>query len=175
MLSAQNIESELSYAYLHAIASRGGIICEVAGRHSDEAGVDAVLRVKGKLAPDSILTQFPVEVQLKATKRVRIERDGKYSYSLKVKNYDELRSIHALAPQLLVVLFLPADVGKWLEHSEDCLVTRRCAYWISLRGAGETDQDSKTVYIPRVNLLSVDALRTLMTRFSKQEVLDYVE
>jgi hypothetical protein len=42
MLFAQNIESELSYAYLHAIASRGGIICEVAGRHSDEAGVDAV-------------------------------------------------------------------------------------------------------------------------------------
>ena len=87
MLTDQNIESELSYAYLHAIASRGAIICEMTGRHSDEAGVDAVLRVKGRLAQDSILTQFAVEVQLKATKMVPVERDGKYSYSLKVKNY----------------------------------------------------------------------------------------
>jgi len=52
MLTMQNVESELSYAYLHAVASRAQIICECTGRHSDEAGVDAVLRVKGKLARD---------------------------------------------------------------------------------------------------------------------------
>ena len=174
MLTDQNIESELSYAYLHAIASRGGIICESTGRHSDEAGVDAVLRVKGRLAQESVLTQFTVEVQLKATKMVPVEQDGKYSYSLKVKNYDELRSTNTGAPQLLVVLFLPADAETWLTHDEDCLVARRCAYWLSVRGTAETAHDSRTVYIPRTNLLSVDALRTLMTRFSKQEPLDYV-
>ena len=86
---------------------------------------------------------------------------------------DELRSTNTGAPQLLVVLFLPADADQWLTHGEDCLVARRCAYWLSLRGAAETDQGSKTVYIPRANLLSVDALRTLMTRFSQLEVLDY--
>jgi hypothetical protein len=46
MLSMQNIESELSYAYLHAVASRCGIICESSGRHTDDAGVDAVLRCR---------------------------------------------------------------------------------------------------------------------------------
>ena len=92
MLTDQNIESELSYAYLHAIASRGGIICESAGRHTDEAGVDAVLRVKGMLDLDSILTQFTVDVQLKATKKIPIEQNERYSYSIKVKNYNELRS-----------------------------------------------------------------------------------
>ncbi len=173
MLTTQNIESELSYAYLHAIASRAGIICENTGRHTDEAGVDAVLRVKGTLAADSVLTQFPVEVQLKATKQVPIEQDGKYSHSLKVKNYDELRSTNTGAPQLLIVLFLPTDAAMWLSHSEDFLVTRRCAYWVSLRGAPETDQDSKTVYIPKVNVLSVDNLREVMTRFSRREVIDY--
>ena len=75
---------------------------------------------------------------------------------------------------MLVVLFLPEDADAWLRHNEKRLVTRRCAYWLSLRGAPEVDQGSQTVYIPRANLLSVDALRTLMTRFSKQEVLDYV-
>jgi len=67
MLTTQNIEAELSYAYLHAVASRAGIICERTGRGSDDAGVDAVLRVKGQLAEDSRLTSFTVDVQLKAT------------------------------------------------------------------------------------------------------------
>ena len=174
MLTDQNIESELSYAYLHAIASRGGIICESAGRHTDEAGVDAVLRVKGMLDLDSILTQFTVDVQLKATKKIPIEQNERYSYSIKVKNYNELRSTNTGAPQLLVVLYLPADANTWLDLSEECLVTRRCAYWVSLRGAPETDQDSKTVYIPKSNVLSVESLRVLMTRFSKLEVLDHV-
>jgi hypothetical protein len=175
MLTTQNIESELSYAYLHAVASRAGIICESTGRHTDEAGVDSVLRVKGMLAQDSILTQFPVEVQLKATKQIPIEQNGRFSYSLKVKNYNELRSTNTGAPQLLVVLYLPVDSNTWLDHSDECLVTRRCAYWLSLRGAPATDQDSKTVYIPKTHLLSVDALRVLMTRFSKREDLHYDE
>jgi hypothetical protein len=175
MLTNQNIESELSYAYLHAVASRAGIICEVAGRHTDEAGVDAVLRVKGQLANDSILTQFAVEVQLKATKQVPIERNGNYSYSLKAKSYNELRSMNTGAPQLLIVFYLPEDSSSWLDHSEECLVSRRCAYWVSLHGAPETDVGSRTVYIPRANLLSVESLRAVMTRFSRREVLNYVE
>jgi hypothetical protein len=175
MLSSQNIESELSYAYLHAVASRGGIMCEVLGRHADEAGVDVQLRVKGRLAENSILTQFAIDVQLKATKKKPVEQDGKYSYSLKRKNYDELRSVDTGAPQLLVVLFLPEDATTWLTHSEECLVTRRCAYWLTLRGAPATDQESRTVYIPTANLLSVEAIRDLMTRFSRREVLNYAQ
>lgn len=174
MLTIQNIESELSYAYLHAVASRARIICEYTGRHTDDAGVDAVLRVKGKLAPDSVFTQFAVDVQLKATKQPPIEQDGRYSHSLKVKNYDELRSTNTGAPQLLVVLFLPQNAETWLTHSEEGLIARRCAYWASLRGAPATDQDSRTVYVPRVNLLSVVGLRELMTRFSRRETIDYV-
>jgi hypothetical protein len=169
----QNIESELSYAYLHAIASRAGIICEYVGRHSDAAGVDAVLRVKGRLDPNSSLTQFTIDVQLKATKKVPVERAGRYSHSLEVKNYDELRSIDVGAPQLLVVLFLPDDVEAWLVHDEEGLVSRRCAYWLSLHGAPGTDRDSKTVYVPRANMLSVNRLLELMTRYSKGEVIGY--
>lgn len=174
MLTIQNIESELSYAYLHAIASRAGIICECTGRHSDAAGIDAVLRVKGKLADDSILKQFTVDVQLKATRQVPVEQHERFSHSLDVKNYDELRSTDAAAPQLLVVLYLPEDAETWLSHAEDGLVTRRCAYWASLYGAPSTNQDSRTVYIPRANMLSVVQLRNLLTRYSRREVIGYV-
>jgi hypothetical protein len=104
MLSLQNIESELSYAYLHAVASRAGFICTCTDRHSDEAGVDAVIRVVGQLAVDSVFTSFTVDVQLKATSVEPVEHNGRYSYSLGLKNYNELRSTTAAGPQLLVVL-----------------------------------------------------------------------
>lgn len=37
----QNIESELSYAYLHAVAAKAGMSCKQGDRHDDGAGVDA--------------------------------------------------------------------------------------------------------------------------------------
>lgn len=175
MLSAQNIESELSYAYLHAVASRCGIICDSTHRHTDEAGVDAVLRVRGKLANDSTLTQFTVDVQLKASKVAPIEQDGKYSHSLKLKNYDELRSTSTGAPQLLVVLYLPSKPDEWLSQSEESLVARRCAYWLSLHNAPPSPNAThQTVYIPKTNVLSTELLRDVMTRFSREEAIHYV-
>jgi hypothetical protein len=175
MLSTQNIEAELSYAYLHAVASRTGVICELGGRHSDAAGVDATLRVAGPpLSADSILTRFIVEVQLKATRREPAERGDHYPVSLPIKNYDELRSTTAVAPQLLVVLFLPNDPNQWLTHGEEQLITRRCAYWASLHGAPPSENDtSQTVYVPRGNQLSVTGLLNLLTRFSRREVVSY--
>jgi len=68
MLTDQNIEAELSYAYLHAVASKAGFSCEYRNRHLDGAGVDATITEDGRqLAGDSVLTSFSVDVQLKAT------------------------------------------------------------------------------------------------------------
>src|SRR5262249_3391921 len=131
-LTVNDIEAELSYAYLHAVAARAGFGCEYAGRLSDSAGVDAYLRIKERLAPDSLLTNFPIEVQLKATSKVPALEAGHYSYWLDdVKRYDELRLRNAPMPKVLVVLFLPEDPARWLDHSEDALIARRCAYWVS--------------------------------------------
>ena len=41
-LSPPNIESELSYAYLHAVASKAGMACNAGSRHEDNNGIDAV-------------------------------------------------------------------------------------------------------------------------------------
>jgi hypothetical protein len=40
-LSSQNIEAELSYAYIHAIAAQCGMACAIGSRHEDNAGIDA--------------------------------------------------------------------------------------------------------------------------------------
>ena len=174
LLSENNIKAELSYAYLHAVSARAGFSCEEGSRHEDGIGVDAKLRVKERFGADSTLTNFTVDVQLKATADQPTEVAGKFAYSLRLKNYDELRSVECQAPQLLVVLILPADKGQWLVHSVERLVCQRCAYWLSLRSAPESPNDTaQTVYIPKDNQLSVQKLRKLMARFSRREVINY--
>ncbi|MBA3921339.1 MAG: DUF4365 domain-containing protein [Nostocaceae cyanobacterium] len=53
---------------------------------------------------------------------------------------------------------------------EVCL--KRCAYWVSLRGQAEsTNQTNVTVYVPRQNIFSVDALKTLIQRIAAGEAI----
>jgi Domain of unknown function (DUF4365) len=174
-LTENDIKAELSYAYLHAIAARAGFGCEVAGRHSDNAGVDAYIRVRERLAPDSVHTNFPFEVQLKATSKLPALEANRYSYWMQdTERYDELRERSGPMPKLLVVLFLPADAAQWLEHSEEMLIARRCAYWTSLWEAPKSsNKTGQTVHLPQANLLSAPGLRTVARLLSQEEELTY--
>ena len=125
LLSMNEMAAELSYAYLHAVASRAGFACEIAGRQSDRAGIDARLHIKERLAPNAAFTDFPIEVQLKATSRTPVLRNEHYSYWLKSDHYDKLRNPGVWNLRLLVVLFLPEDQSQWLMHDEDGMVTRK--------------------------------------------------
>jgi hypothetical protein len=175
MLTGQNIEAELSYAYLHAVATRCGFGCEYTTRHMDNAAVDAIVREDDRfLAADSILSSFEVHVQLKATFQRLPEADGRWSYRLPLGQYNKLRSTRVSAPRMLVVLLLPDNAEDWLRHSEDGLLAQRCAYWVSLRGAPDSENaESQTVYVPRRQLLSPESLTGLMTRFSRREEVLY--
>ena len=176
MLTQQNIEAELSYAYLHAVATKAGFSCEYRPRHLDDAGVDATITEHGrKLANDSVLTSFSMDAQLKATYRELPEEHRRISYSLTVPHYDKLRITNIAAPRILILMRLPQDPEEWLQITEESLVAKRCAYWLSLRGAPEsTNTRDQTVYIPRDNLLSPQGLTNLMTRVSRREEIPYV-
>jgi hypothetical protein len=168
------MEAELSYAYLHAVASRAGFACDIAGRQSDRAGIDARIHVKERLAPMALFTDFAIEIQLKATSRNPAVRKEHYSYWLKSDHYEKLRNPGVWSLRLLVVLFLPEDQSQWLIHDEQGMVSRRCAYWVSLKGAPPSENETgQTVYIPIANTFSHDGLRALATRFACQEAFAY--
>ncbi len=175
MLTEQNIEAELSYAYLHAVATRAGFACEYTTRHMDSVTVDAIVREAGRfLAADSVLGSFEAHLQLKATYQRLKEIDARWSFSLPLHQYNRLREPRVQNPRILVVMQLPANPEEWLRHSEDALVARQCAYWVSLRGAPASDNEKdQTVYVPRSQRLSPDNLTALMTRFSRREVIRY--
>jgi len=174
MLSEQDIEAELSYAYLHLVASRAGFNCTVANRHRDNYGVDATVEEDGRqLDPVSLLLSFALHVQLKATRVPPVERDGRFSYSLPIGQYNALRQTLVAVPRILVMLFLPASPNEWVASSELGTTLGGCAYWVSLRGARTSARNSRTIYLPREQALTVESLQELMRRISLIEEITY--
>ena len=173
-MTRQEIEAELSYAYLHAVASRAGVACQYCSRQFDHAGVDAQLKVVRDFGP-ATLTELTVEVQLKATIRQPVVSENRLAYFLAdINHYNRLRAETIVPPRLLVVLFLPEEAQDWLGHSEEQLVLKRCAYWVSLKGAPESgNQSGQTIYIPSEQFFSPEGLMSVLERLAREEDLRY--
>lgn len=169
-LSPPNIESELSYAYLHAVASTAGISCRDGNRHEDNNGIDAQLTAWLPYVSATTLTEVDIKVQLKATIAEPTDDGLNYEYRLKgASRYNDLRSETIGIARILVVLFLPRDAAEWLTHAPDQLALRRCAYWQSLRGAPEITAGSVVVKLPKTQLFSPDQLTQLAGRLSRRD------
>ncbi|MDE2921542.1 MAG: DUF4365 domain-containing protein [Acidobacteriota bacterium] len=145
----------LSRVYALAVAARAG--CTTAYPDFDRDGVDLVIQSGMAMRP-------AIGVQLKATSQHLAEDDSYLRFRLKRRNYDLLRE-ETQTPRVLVVLQLPADREQWLTITEDDLVLRYRAYWLSLRGSEDTtNSTSVTVSIPKANLFNVESLDLLLER-----------
>jgi hypothetical protein len=174
-LSPPNIESELSYAYLHAVASQAGMCCREATRHEDNNGIDAQLTAWLPFVDESTLREVDMKVQLKATIAEPAGDGLHFDYRLQGLNrYNDLRTEAVTVPRILVVLFLPREAADWVGHTPDELVLRRCAYWQSLRGAPDISTASTVVKLPKSQHFSPEGLRQLAGRFSRRDFPRYV-
>lgn len=173
MYTIKDTESELSVAYLQAIAARNRFSCAIGTRTMDNNGIDATLHGMGNFG--GALTEITLHVQLKATTKEPSIQDGKISYFLdSIALYDKYRALSANVPKILVVLFLPKAEPEWVSHSVDALCIRKCAYWVSLRGAtASTNSSGVTVYIPESQALSPEELQNIFSRISREEELHY--
>jgi hypothetical protein len=171
----RDIESELSYAYLHAVASSAGVACQVTTRSHDNLGIDAALSLSRDFGADAPLTDVTLHIQLKATVKPPSRQAGRLSYWLDdLGEYNRLRQSTAVPPRLLAVLFLPADPAEWLSHSTEALALRQCAYWLSLLGAPPTtNQAGQTVYFPEQQVISPEGLVALFSRVAHMQELRY--
>ena len=161
---ATDVQEQLSLAALHATAARAGFAFSISGRILDNWGRDCTIHVKERLHERSTLTEFDVKVQAKATRQELSHADGRFSFPLDVRHYDDLREATGKSlPVYLVVFHMPHDEGEWLACSPEQLVLRECLRWVSLRGAGPVTTATKTVYIPEAQVLTPRALRDLAT------------
>lgn len=153
ILTTADREEALSRAYLQAVAASAGYV--VATDDFDRDGIDCTIRAGGQMRP-------ALGIQLKATMKLGEPHEGEYRYPLKRRNDDLLRE-PTQTPRVLVVLALPEDQTDWLTITEDELVLRRCAYWVSLTDLPDTEnRESVTVSLPAHQRFDVAALCDLM-------------
>jgi len=169
MLTTRLIESELSIAYVLAIAAHSGFATEV--KRIDMDSVDITVEAKGQLTSQSILHAPKIDIQLKASYRCDLSDPDEIPYDLKIKNYNELRGNY-LVPRILVVLSLPTSQNDWLTHSINELIMKNCAYWLSLKGFPDENNDTKKrVKIPRNNVFSQTAIKEILERVSERKLI----
>jgi len=173
-LSKNNIESELGYAYLHAVASKAGLNCYINNRHSDDYGTDATVEFFDKI-PGTYITDVPLRIQLKSTYNYSLDANFNIKFQLNpVELYDKLRDFSGHPRRILVVLLLPKNSDDWLKCTPEDLVLKKAAYWVSLYNAPATDNKSTiTIKIPKENLLTPENLISLCTRIAKNDVPKY--
>ena len=175
-MTLTDIESELSYAYLHAVASHAQMACSCTGRIMDNEGIDAKICATGPFETGALLSDVEIDIQLKATTAEPITVGDYFSYSFRnIGSYNKLRVATTVRQRLLVVLFLPKNHADWITHDSAKLALKNCAYWVSLRNAPETDNStSTTVYLPKTQVFSTVQLKTLVTGISRTSTLvDY--
>jgi len=148
---------QMQVAYVTAIAGAAG--CTVAKPEPDIDGIDLHLRQEIDADPPY---ESAIDLQLKATYQSSALTDTHVTLSLKRGHYDRLRTDRVTVPRLLVVMFMPKEVVDWHEQNDDKLSLFRCCYWRSLKNEPAVSTDTKTVHVPRSNVLSVDALCDLM-------------
>ncbi len=161
-------KEEFSYAYIHAIASTAGYSFQLAPRPLDMDGIDGIIAASGT---SGSMRRPRLEVQVKCTSRDVLDNEG-IKYPLRVKNYDDLRYDDPYITRILVVVLVPDNPDDWLRQSEVELCLRRGGYCVSLRGQpAMQNQTTVTVFIPRQNIFNTNALKTIMQRLERGEVL----
>ena len=153
LLSENDQKERLSLAYIAALAAFARYTISV--QEPDRSSIDVTVHSRTS-------TYASVAFQLKATS-VPEWADGELFFQLKAKNFNELECVRQ-TPALLAVMVLPSDRAEWLTVDETQIVLRRCVWWVSLRGLGQTTQGSRQVRMPKANLLTVDTLRELVKK-----------
>jgi hypothetical protein len=175
-MQINEIKSELSVAYIRAVAARLGCSFDESGRQADNMGIDLTLRLEGKF-PESDRRIVALDIQVKSTSSpLKYDPQGRGiildGLSREVyENYSEVQR----SPAGIIVLFvLPDNSNDWLCQDEERLLMRRCAYWVSLCGAEACTGDTKRIFIPESQIFCVDQLRdVIFMKLAKREELRY--
>lgn len=157
---------QLSRAYVQAVAAVCG--CRWS-RPETDYGYDLALRAVRKNGGRWREEGLSLYLQLKSVGG-GTRTAAEVVYDLKAEAYEALRRSTRVTPALLVLLVLPANPADRLDHTEDRLALRGCAYWLSLRGLpASANTSSVRVRIPRANQFTPAALERIMKAVQRRQ------
>jgi hypothetical protein len=168
VLTRNHRQEAMSRAYVHAVAGRCGLGCSF---REYDYGIDLTLHDINRRGRRYFKSGFKLDLQAKSA--TAENRNATHVlYDLSAANYEDLSDPNVGCPRILVLLVLPADETSWTGQTEEHLLLRHCAYWLSLRGLVPTsNRRTVRVQVPRANLFSVESLQGLMDKVRRREPL----
>ncbi len=155
-------QEQFSNAFIEAVAAVAG--CSAAQNSVDNDSIDWTLSNRLPRRPK-------LDIQLKCTGNAGGPQEN-IRFPLLIKNYRDLILTELSNPRILVVVVVPEEIEEWMGQMPERLTLRRCAYWVSLLGLPESDNENTvTVDVPRANLFTVDALSRMMQRIDDRQPL----
>jgi hypothetical protein len=164
-LTEEHAKEGLSAAHILAVAAAARVNVKQPSQH--DYGIDGwfeAVRVlsSGKLAPGP----FPIPYQAKASENW-VDHGKEISYPLDADAYNEIVTRPATAARkILVLLCLPHDKEKWHQINEDDVaphtVLHHLCYWQTFTGAPIPNKATKTIWIPKDQVLTPEALNFLL-------------
>ncbi len=159
MLPREHQQELLSFAYVRAISARAGVVCI---RFDGDYGVDLSLRAVSETDAGFIDGGDQIDLQIKSTTRANVN-EKTISFDLSARNYNHLREANPNTQRFLIVYIMPVNEDMWLTQSDDELILRHCAYWVSLEGHPATKSTTTVrISIPKENVFSVAAITAMM-------------
>lgn len=169
-LTSQHRQEALSRVYVRAVAASAGANIAVP---EHDYGIDftlsEVVERNDKKNVRYVQTN-DVNLQLKCSSRLEFD-EGIITYDLESKSYNDL-VMETVSPLILVVVDFPEKEAEGIVFSEDCLVMRKCAYYVSLRGKPPTDNVStKRIEIPVNQIFDPESLKEIFRRVREGQAL----
>ena len=130
----------------------------------DRSGVDFCIGY-----PDEVndALRYPtIEAQVKSWRVPSPLNGPDWHYELSEKHFNALAGTGFVVPRFLFLLIVPRDVRDYAAADPHCLKLSHAGYWVSLmnrtRIASPSSQATVTVDVPKMNLLTVNALLGLI-------------
>ncbi|NKT05207.1 DUF4365 domain-containing protein [Rhodococcus hoagii] len=159
------MKEELSFAYVHMLASATGLT--VGTWSQDYDCKDVTLSSSVDYSPN--LYGPTIDIQLKCTGQESAQRKDTIAWALDTRAYRKMSQRNRHSPALFCVLVVPPEPGHWLKYGRDGLLARSHMYW---RWGSEfpevkATQATQTVHLSKSNLLTPSSLLDLMEEASK--------
>ncbi len=158
-LTIQDAKEIMCLAHIYAIAGMARVAFSA---DIKDYGVDGTFRIIRQRGNHRIPSGIPLDYQAKATVDWKFDGDH-VVYDLNARAYN---NIAERAPEettlILILLCLPSESEKWHEATADNTTLRNCCYWWVGGGELTENSNSKTIRIPRSNLLTPPVLLDLL-------------
>lgn len=162
------MQEELSKAYVHMVASAAGLT--LLDWKTDYAGIDVT--VKSLVNYPCVGGFQPLfDLQLKCTYQDNNSAAGDtFSWSVDERTHAKLTHPNRSVPATFAVMVIPEEPGVWLSHNREGVLARSHMYWLRGRDFPEMPkgQQSKTLTLPKTNLLTASAMLMLMKEASER-------